>query len=57
VTDILFVAGGVTALASVLLYALRERPLEHYPGLEEEGVQADVAMLPGGALFTLRGAL
>jgi tetratricopeptide (TPR) repeat protein len=56
-TDIFFVAGGVSVLASVLLFALRERTVERYPGLEEGGVQADVAVLLGGALFTLRGAL
>jgi len=56
-TDIFFVTGGVSVLASVLLFALRERTVERYPGVEAGGVQADIAVLPGGALFTLRGAL
>lgn len=55
-SDICFVAGGVTALVSVLLFTLRERTVDRYPGLEP-GVQVDVAVLPGGGLFTLRGSL
>jgi tetratricopeptide (TPR) repeat protein len=56
VADVLFIAGGVTAAASALLFALRERTVERYPGLEGS-VRADLTVLPGGGLVTLRGAL
>lgn len=54
--DVLFIAGGVTVVTSALLFALRERTVERYPGLEGS-VRADVAVLPGGGLVTLRGAM
>jgi len=56
--DVLFIAGGLSAVASVLLFALRERTVERYPGLEGSASLAPgVAVLPGGGLVTLRGAL
>ena len=56
VTDILWIGGGVAALTSVLLFALRSHTVERYPGADGD-VQADLAVLPGGAFLSLRGAL
>jgi tetratricopeptide (TPR) repeat protein len=56
--DVLFIAGGLTAVASALLFALRERTVERVPGLEGSASLAPgVAVLPGGGLVTLVGAL
>ncbi len=56
IADVLFISGGVTLAASALLFALRERTVERYPGLGGD-VRADLTVLPGGGLVTLRGAL
>jgi tetratricopeptide (TPR) repeat protein len=55
VADTLFAVGAAASVAAVLLFALRERTVERYPGLT--GATAGLAPLPGGAALFLRGTL